>query len=290
MTLAKYLNCLKLNWQMLKHCCQGRFLAPEDYARSYDRLACNYDHCWLEHLKAVTNRLLDELPEQLVDGDILDLGCGSGFTTARLAECYPSRRIAAVDISAGMLAEARRRCPRGDFQAADMLAFCQQRQSCSAALVVSAWAIGYSHPARLIPEVRRILSPGGNFLLVTNLADTMPPVFHAFRRTLAQFPARCTRAIIHHFPPSGAGLAALLKRQGFTLETARTGAIEIVPPSDQDILNWLLNTGILAGFAEIMPLHQDNEVRDFFRQELSAAMAKYPMAHHYAFLKGTRPC
>ena len=40
--------------------------------------------------------------------DILDLGCGTGFTTAELERRYPATPVRAVDISAGMVAEAER--------------------------------------------------------------------------------------------------------------------------------------------------------------------------------------
>jgi ubiquinone/menaquinone biosynthesis C-methylase UbiE len=42
-------------------------------------------------------------------GRILDVCCGTGLSTEALRECYPHAQITAVDISAGMLATARRK-------------------------------------------------------------------------------------------------------------------------------------------------------------------------------------
>ena len=290
MDVQKYLNCLRLNWQMLKHCCQGRFLSLADVARSYDRLADDYDRSWLVHLRAVTDQLLALLPAQLVQGDILDLGCGSGYTSSRLLAAYPERHLVAVDISTQMLAQARRRCPGGDFRTADMLAYCRQVPDASQALVLSAWAIGYSQPVKLLREISRVLAPGGSVLFVTNLADTMQPVFLAYRRTLARFPERTKGAIVHHFPPSPAGLADGLRRCGVAVDELLSGEIAIATPAAEDIVDWLLKTGILAGFAEILPIHDDQDVRDYFRQELLLALKHQPLAHHYCIVKGTRRC
>lgn len=44
-----------------------------------------------------------------LDGDILDVGCGTGDVTHRLADQYPSTRVTGVDIVEPHLAEARRR-------------------------------------------------------------------------------------------------------------------------------------------------------------------------------------
>lgn len=42
-------------------------------------------------------------------GRILDVCCGTGLSTAALRECYPEAKITGVDISAGMLATARKK-------------------------------------------------------------------------------------------------------------------------------------------------------------------------------------
>jgi len=58
------------------------------------------------HQKEWGARLIDEL--KLAGGeDILDLGCGDGALTARLAELVPHGSVLGIDSSAGMIASAR---------------------------------------------------------------------------------------------------------------------------------------------------------------------------------------
>lgn len=120
--MGRYRNCLKLNWRMLGHLLAGRLLSGKEVAAGYDRLAAGYAENWLSRLRPVTEEMFALLPEQ-VAGNILDLGCGTGFTTAELERRYPATPVRAVDISAGMVAEAERLCRRSNFTVGDMLEF-----------------------------------------------------------------------------------------------------------------------------------------------------------------------
>lgn len=73
-------------------------------AASYDRLVGanpGYHH----HLRLSAARL--GLPDRGAGLRLLDVGCGTGLSTAALLETYPDAEIVAVDASAEMLARAR---------------------------------------------------------------------------------------------------------------------------------------------------------------------------------------
>jgi ubiquinone/menaquinone biosynthesis C-methylase UbiE len=72
-------------------------------ARDYDSIARRGMPRYDEMLDAIVACLVDG------PGDVLELGCGTGALTARLAERYPDARIHAIDASPEMLelAEAR---------------------------------------------------------------------------------------------------------------------------------------------------------------------------------------
>lgn len=72
-------------------------------ARGYDRLAA-LNPGYKKHLRWSAERL--EAPQS---GQILDLCCGTGLSTAALLSVYPEARIDAVDASAGMLDVAGRK-------------------------------------------------------------------------------------------------------------------------------------------------------------------------------------
>lgn len=57
------------------------------------------------------NRLIHSLPADLQPQSILEIGCGTGYLTALLRQKFPGSSIDALDISPGMIAEARQNLP-----------------------------------------------------------------------------------------------------------------------------------------------------------------------------------
>jgi ubiquinone/menaquinone biosynthesis C-methylase UbiE len=73
-------------------------------ATSYDRLV-GANPGYHDHLRPSARRL--GLPDGGAGAVLLDVGCGTGLSTAALVETYPQARVIAVDASAEMLARAR---------------------------------------------------------------------------------------------------------------------------------------------------------------------------------------
>lgn len=84
---------------------------PDEFdviAHRYD-LLCRLNPGYEKHLRWSAQRM------GLGPGArILDLCCGTGLSTAAVAACYPDAQITALDASAGMLTEARRKQNLGE--------------------------------------------------------------------------------------------------------------------------------------------------------------------------------
>jgi ubiquinone/menaquinone biosynthesis C-methylase UbiE len=97
---------------------------------------------------------------------VLDLGCGAGRTTGALAR--KGYRPIAIDLSAALIEQARRRYPELDFRLMDATRLEFPDASFDAALF-SYNGIDCIYPAservRCIEETLRVLKPGGTFLL-----------------------------------------------------------------------------------------------------------------------------
>ncbi|UXA17225.1 class I SAM-dependent methyltransferase [Mycobacterium sp. SMC-4] len=84
---------------------------PYDVPGAFDAGAKSYDVLvsanpgYHEHLKLSARRM--QLPDQGRGLRLLDIGCGTGASTAALLDAAPHAEIVAVDGSAGMLEEAR---------------------------------------------------------------------------------------------------------------------------------------------------------------------------------------
>jgi ubiquinone/menaquinone biosynthesis C-methylase UbiE len=135
-------------------------------ARVYaERFAGELDH------KPLDRELLGRFAAEVGGrGEVIDLGCGPGQTTAFLHGC--GVRVRGLDLSAELLREARQRNPGIDFVQGDMLAL--PFADASLAGVVAFYAIVHFAPAELrqaLEEMHRVLQPGGRLLLAFHIGE-----------------------------------------------------------------------------------------------------------------------
>jgi SAM-dependent methyltransferase len=139
-----------------------------DYIRTcYDAVAREYAERFVGELrhKPLDRELLSRLATEVNErGEVCDLGCGPGQTTAYLNGCEV--RVCGLDISTENLREATRLHPGVVFEQGDMLAL--PRADGTVAGVVAFYAIVHFSPAQLrraMAEMYRVLRPGGRLLL-----------------------------------------------------------------------------------------------------------------------------
>lgn len=146
-------------------------LGPMDLAGSYDRVARTYG-----------DRIAGELAHKPFDREILarfadgvrgrgpvcDAGCGPGHVAAHLAGL--GIEVVGVDLSPGMVAEARRRFPALEFRTGDLLALDGPPGGWAgiAAMYSILHAPPEEHP-RMFAGLRARLRPGGLLLLAFHL-------------------------------------------------------------------------------------------------------------------------
>lgn len=117
-------------------------------------------------------------------GRVYDLGCGPGQTTAFLHSC--DIEVCGLDLSAGLLREARDRHPGVAFEPGGMLALPLADES--AAGVVAFYAIVHFSPAELrqaFAEIYRVLQPGGTLLLAFHIGERVVHVEEFLGRPVA---------------------------------------------------------------------------------------------------------
>jgi SAM-dependent methyltransferase len=140
---------------------------PGTVAASYDLVAGEYARRIggeLAH-KPLDRALLAELAARTRGrGRVCDLGCGPGHVTAFLRE--RGADVVGLDLSAGMVAQARQRYPGVEFRVADMLRLGEPDGSFAG--VAAFYSVIHLLPGQLataLSEVRRVLIPGGLLLL-----------------------------------------------------------------------------------------------------------------------------
>ena len=138
---------------------------------SYDRVAVAYAEHFRDEMATMPVELATlRLFASLVDGPVLEVGCGTGLATAYLHEYGVD--VTGVDLSPGMLDVARRTCPDVRFEEASMLAL---PHADGAYAGVVAWYSTIHVPDEELPtalsELARVLAPGGPLMLAFQVGD-----------------------------------------------------------------------------------------------------------------------
>jgi ubiquinone/menaquinone biosynthesis C-methylase UbiE len=145
-----------------------------DYIRAcYDAVAREYADRFTGELahKPLDRKLLERFASEVRGrGQVYDLGCGPGQTTAFLHGC--GAQVRGFDLSAELLREARQLHPDVEFEQGDMLSL--SMADASLAGVVAFYAIVHLSPAQLsraLAEMHRVLKPGGQLLLAFHIGE-----------------------------------------------------------------------------------------------------------------------
>ena len=132
------------------------------HARSFGPVAGRYERGRPTYPAAAVDWLLPAGARR-----VLDLGAGTGKLTRALLN--RGLEVTAVDPSEGMLAELRRVLPGVPALAGSAEAIPLPDHSVDAVVVGQAWH--WVDPDRAVPEVARVLTPGGRLGLIWNVRD-----------------------------------------------------------------------------------------------------------------------
>jgi SAM-dependent methyltransferase len=139
----------------------------------YDAVAREYAERFADELshKPLDRELLSRFATEVRGrGDVYDLGCGPGQTTAFL-HGY-GVRVRGLDLSPELVREARQRHPGITFEEGNMLAL--PCADASLAGVIAFYAIVHFTPDELrcaLNEIHRALQPGGRLLLAFHVGE-----------------------------------------------------------------------------------------------------------------------
>jgi phosphatidylethanolamine/phosphatidyl-N-methylethanolamine N-methyltransferase len=146
-------------------------LDAADIRDAYRRWSVYYDWAF-GGVSSVARKRAAALVNRLPGREVLEVGVGTGLALPRYLS---SKRITGIDLSADMLARARRRTAElslrnvtglleMDAEATD---FADARFDTAVAMFVASVV---PNPRRLLAELRRVVRPGGDILLVNHFA------------------------------------------------------------------------------------------------------------------------
>jgi len=178
-------------------------------------------------VRAVAARLRSDLQA----GTIFDAGCGTGLFTIGLASTDSAWRLVGLDMSAGMLAVARKqadklRLDNVSFGQGDVLALPFGDATFDAAVAGGLFP-NLNRPDDALRELWRILKPGGRILIVEFDRTSMSLVVRLFFRVMI-LGQRAVSTLVprFRFARRWNTRASTIDRDAFRRDLRRTGFVE----------------------------------------------------------------
>jgi trans-aconitate 2-methyltransferase len=233
--------------------------------RQYERFAGERARPFLD----LVGRVVATAPRRVVD-----LGCGTGATTALLADRWPDAQIEGIDSSPEMIAAA----PSGDrltFRVGDVASW---EPSADVDVVVSNATLHWlpTHRA-LVAEWAAALPPGG--WLAFQVPGNFDAPSHTLLRSLAESPrwAAALSGVLRHDDAvaTPAEYASLLLSAGAEVEVWETTYLHVLAGADP-VLQWIRGTALRPVLAALSAADGAE-----FETELAAQLrAAYPATEH----------
>jgi ubiquinone/menaquinone biosynthesis C-methylase UbiE len=140
----------------------------------FDRWSSTYETSWLQRLyfDRIHKGVLTLTNVESAPVCIVDIGCGTGRLLRKIRERWPHARLIGVDPAEGMVRKAREMMPDSVFMVSPAESIPLPDASVDLAFSTTSFH-HWSDQVQGIREIRRILRPGGQFLL----ADVVPLPF-----------------------------------------------------------------------------------------------------------------
>ncbi|WP_411167522.1 class I SAM-dependent methyltransferase [Clostridium sp. MB05] len=258
-----------------------------DIANSYTRVSEVYNDSFLKEMHKYNKEMLDKVIIKYIDTKsksspkVLDLACGTGFNSGFINFRIPSSKFTLVDISEGMLNQAKNNCNLdAEFIKSDMLSLLKSSKDNSFDIVICAWAIKYQNPHEIIKEVSRVLKKDGYFTVIVNLKNTLPEVRKIYPKLILKNYKNINKIMkelpnpIHHKT-----FTRWFKKEKFSKIEVKSGSHIFTFDDTKSLVTFVTSTGALAGFDAMVDM-QDNKIKDtminlFNEKEINTITHKY---------------
>lgn len=228
---------------------RSRFSAA---AVTYDRFA--------RVQQAVADRLLRTLVAAPSPGRVLDIGCGTGFLTRRLADLWPEACVEGVDWASGMIDQARRHRDQDGrplFTLADATTYEGSPSHVPYDQLVSASSLQWMPPLdRTLMHVAGLLRPGGHFAFAVMLDETLDEIRAAEAAVVPGLPKAVSL-------PSSSEMDAALAAAGLMSTDSFIDEHVVHAPSAAELLRELHDVGASGSLNAARPNLNRRQLRAF---------------------------
>ncbi|KJS81037.1 MAG: hypothetical protein JM58_18050 [Peptococcaceae bacterium BICA1-8] len=245
---------------------QGKKLTVENLASSYDRISTNYTINFNSQYQEYYYDLFKQLGE-INNKTILDLGCGTAWLGQLLSSTYSPFLYHGIDISTGMIHEARKnlveyskvKIEHGDFQ--EIL---KQLPEASYDIVFLTWSLKFNNIDKLLTKILRVLKPGGKLALLTEAADSDLEVNKPLQKLITNNINNVVLALPKTYLPQDCHhLTQYLNEAGFKQTIVWRKSAGYNFSSVNQLAAWARENGLLAAWEQIIDFEDIQLINEF---------------------------
>ena len=271
---------------------QAQEVGREELKAAYDRVHDEYDDFWLTEAAGPIDDLVRRLPWDGLQS-VFEAGCGTGYATALLAD--RAQKVLAVDLSEGMLAEARRwlrakAVENVDLIAGDALEVLQRAGPFD--LVFSSWVLGYIPLGPFFAAASGSLSDGGRLAFVVHKENSPRRPLEIFAELVARDPTVLSKRVAFDFPRDARQVEAEVAAAGLRVKDLWEDAVVFRYQSPEEVLEHLLKSGAGTAFYDaIDPARRQSLTGEFLRLLVGGRQspAGYQVTHDYVACIAEKP-
>jgi malonyl-CoA O-methyltransferase len=205
--------------------------------RAFSNAAISYDVLTGMH-KEIARELVDQIKDRAPLSAILDVGIGTGYLTNRLSQYFQGAKVVGIDISDGMLMEAKKKYEVFNVVGSDARAL--SFKDAQFDLIASNLAYQWIDPlAKSFEECARVLKPNGEIHLTLFGKNTFHELFTCLEAASNVF----EKSFIIRRLPSEKYIKEALTNSGFVDGVLREEKISSHFPDMMSLLQWTKDIG-----------------------------------------------
>lgn len=220
---------------------------------AYDHVHGDYDEFWVSEAGKPVADLVERL--SIVGGEsVFEAGCGTGFATVKIAAHLDNpAHLTAVDLSRGMLGEAKKRAASAGI---DTIRFIEgdALEILGAGgpydIVFTSWVLGYIPLEPFFAAARNGLARNGRLAFIVHRDNSPHEPLEIFTELVARDPSVLLKQVAFDFPRDTRHLESTLASAGLKVEFIHEGDVVFLYDTAIQVLEHLLKSGAGTAFYE----------------------------------------
>ncbi len=254
---------------------------------AYNKVHGLYDEFWVTEAGKPVEELLSRL--SLAGNEkVIEAGCGTGYATVRIAEKLddPSQ-VTAVDLSQGMLGEARKRAQSMGMNTIRFIeddALVMLNKDGLYDFIFSSWVLGYIPLSPFFTAAGSALSQNGRLAFIVHKENSPKEPLQIFGELVADDPSILLKRVDFDFPRDMGHIKSELESSGLEAEYLIEDSITFRYDTPEKVLEHLLKSGAGTAFYEAVdPSRRKEQEEKFIRilTERKDDVTGYDVVHDY---------